>query len=51
MSWREWGISLYEQERYSEAWVKVRRAQELRSEPFPAEFLKKLSAKMPEPQS
>lgn len=49
MSWREWAISLYEQERYSEAWVKVRQAQELSAEPFPADFLKKLSAKMPEP--
>ncbi|HWH80158.1 MAG TPA: hypothetical protein VNT76_22420, partial [Candidatus Binatus sp.] len=24
-AWREWAISLYEQERYSEAWVKVKR--------------------------
>jgi tetratricopeptide (TPR) repeat protein len=50
MSWREWAMSLYEQERYSEAWVKVRQARENRAEPFPAEFLKKLSAKMPEPK-
>jgi tetratricopeptide (TPR) repeat protein len=50
MSWREWAISLYEQERYSEAWNKVRQAQELQAEPFPADFLKKLSAKMPEPK-
>jgi tetratricopeptide (TPR) repeat protein len=48
--WREWAISLYEQERYSEAWVKAKRAQELRAEPFPLEFLKKLAAKMPEPK-
>jgi tetratricopeptide (TPR) repeat protein len=48
--WREWAISLYEQERYSEAWVKVKRARELRAEPFPPEFLKKLSAKMAEPK-
>jgi tetratricopeptide (TPR) repeat protein len=50
MSWREWAISLYEQERYSEAWIKVRQAQDLQAEPFPSDFLKKLSAKMPEPQ-
>ena len=50
MSWREWAISLYDQERYSEAWVKVKQARENRAEPFPPEFLKKLSAKMPEPK-
>ena len=50
MSWREWAISLYEQERYSEAWVKVKQAREYRAEPFPPDFLKKLSAKMPEPR-
>jgi tetratricopeptide (TPR) repeat protein len=49
-AWREWAISLYEQERYSEAWVKVKRARELRAEPFSADFLKKLSAKMAEPK-
>jgi tetratricopeptide (TPR) repeat protein len=50
MSWREWAMSLYEQGRYSEAWIKVQRARELRAEPFPPEFLKKLSTKMPEPK-
>ena len=50
MSWREWAISLYEQERYSEAWVKVKQARENRAEPFPPDFLEKLSAKMPEPK-
>ena len=50
MSWREWAMSLYEQERYSEAWVKVKQAREHKAEPFPQEFLKKLSAKMPEPK-
>jgi tetratricopeptide (TPR) repeat protein len=50
MSWREWAISLYEQERYSEAWIKVMQARELRAEPFPPDFLKKLSTKMPEPK-
>jgi tetratricopeptide (TPR) repeat protein len=49
-AWREWAISLYDQERYSEAWVKIKRLQELRGEPLPPEFLKKLSAKMPEPK-
>ena len=48
--WREWAISLYDQERYSEAWVKAKRARELNAEPFSPEFLKKLSAKMPEPK-
>jgi tetratricopeptide (TPR) repeat protein len=50
-AWREWAMSLYDQERYSEAWVKAKRVQELGGEPLPAEFLKKLSAKMPEPKS
>src|SRR5262245_6619358 len=49
-SWREWAMSLYEQERYSEAWIRVRRVRELRAEPLPAEFLNKLTAKMPEPK-
>ncbi|MEO6163641.1 MAG: hypothetical protein ABIP88_05855 [Candidatus Binatia bacterium] len=48
--WRDWAMSLYDQERYSEAWIKAKRARELKAEPFPAEFLKKLSAKMPEPK-
>ncbi len=50
MSWREWAMSLYDQERYGEAWVKVKQARESNAEPFPSEFLKKLSAKMPEPK-
>ncbi len=49
-SWREWAISLYDQERYSEAWLRVKKARELNAEPFPPGFLQKLSAKMPEPQ-
>jgi len=49
-SWREWAMSLYDQERYAEAWVKVKQARENRAEPFPAGFLEKLSAKMPEPK-
>jgi tetratricopeptide (TPR) repeat protein len=49
-SWREWAISLYDQERYSEAWLKVKKARELNAEPFPPEFLKKLSEKMAEPR-
>lgn len=48
--WREWAISLYQQERYSEAWTRVKRARELRAEPFPPDFLKKLSDKMAEPK-
>jgi tetratricopeptide (TPR) repeat protein len=49
-SWREWAISLYDQERYSEAWLRVKKARELHAEPFPPEFLQKLSTKMPEPK-
>jgi Tfp pilus assembly protein PilF len=49
-SWREWAMSLYDQERYLEAWIKVKQARELQAEPFPPEFLKKLAAKMPEPK-
>ena len=48
--WREWAISLYQQERYSEAWARVRRARELRAAPFPPVFIKKLSDKMAEPK-
>ena len=33
-SWREWAISLYEQERYSEAWIRVKKARELKPNPF-----------------
>jgi tetratricopeptide (TPR) repeat protein len=47
-SWREWAFSLYEQERYSEAWLKAKRAMELNSEPFPAGFLDALRKKVPE---
>jgi tetratricopeptide (TPR) repeat protein len=47
-SWREWAFSLYEQERYSEAWVKAKRAMELNSEPFPTGFLDTLRKKVPE---
>lgn len=47
-SWREWAFSLYEQERYSEAWVKAKRAMELNSEPFPAGFLDSLKKQVPE---
>ena len=46
--WREWAISLYRQERYSEAWIKAKRATELKAEPLPANFLKNLEQKMKE---
>ena len=49
-SWREWAISLYDQERYSEAWIKASRARELKAEPFPADFLSKLKTKTAEPK-
>ena len=47
-SWRDWAISLYEQERYSEAWLKAKRAMELKAEPFPPKFLDSLRNKVPE---
>jgi tetratricopeptide (TPR) repeat protein len=47
-SWREWALSLYDQERYSEAWIKAARARELKAEPFPADFLRKLKDKLAE---
>lgn len=47
-SWREWAFSLYEQERYSEAWLRAKRAMELNSEPFPPGFLEALRKKVPE---
>jgi tetratricopeptide (TPR) repeat protein len=47
-SWREWAVSLYRQERYSEAWIKAMRATELKAEPFPANFLNDLRKKNPE---
>jgi tetratricopeptide (TPR) repeat protein len=45
-SWRAWAISLYAQERYSEASIKAKRAMDLRAEPFPDGFLKRLGEKM-----
>ncbi len=44
-SWREWAMSLYEQERYAEASIKAARALELKAESFPADFLRKLNSK------
>ena len=49
-SWRAWAISLVAQERYSEAWIKAKRALDLNAEPFPAGFLKGLREKMPQPE-
>jgi tetratricopeptide (TPR) repeat protein len=49
-SWRAWAISLYAQERYSEAWIKAKRAIDLKAEPFPSGFLERLREKMPEPE-
>jgi tetratricopeptide (TPR) repeat protein len=45
-SWREWAISLYQQQRYSEALVKAQRAKELKAEPFPLQFLEDLQKKL-----
>jgi tetratricopeptide (TPR) repeat protein len=49
-SWREWAISLYRQERFSEAWIKAKRAMDLKAEPFPADFVRNLRNKVPEAQ-
>jgi tetratricopeptide (TPR) repeat protein len=49
-SWRAWAISLFDQERYSEAGIKAARARELKAEPFPADFLGKLTSKMADPK-
>ena len=49
-TWRAWAISLDAQERYSEAWIKAKRALDLNAEPFPAGFLKGLREKMPKPE-
>jgi tetratricopeptide (TPR) repeat protein len=48
--WREWAISLYKQERYSEAWIKAQRAKELKAEPFPSDFLRDLQSKIASPK-
>ena len=45
-SWRAWALSLYDQERYSEAAIKAERAQELKAEPFPGNFLRALKNKI-----
>ena len=47
-TWRAWAISLDAQGRYSEAWIKAKRAMDLNAEPFPAGFLKRLREKTPE---
>lgn len=47
-SWRAWALSLYDQERYAEAAIKAERAQELKAEPFPPNFLRDLRAKISE---
>jgi tetratricopeptide (TPR) repeat protein len=49
-TWRAWAISLDAQERYSEAWIKAKRALDLNAEPFSAGFLKGLREKMPQPE-
>lgn len=49
-SWLEWAISLYDQERYSEAWIKASRVRELKAESLPADFLSKLKSKIAEPK-
>jgi Flp pilus assembly protein TadD len=48
-TWREWAISLYDQERYREASIKADRAIELKADPFPADFLRRLNSKIAQP--
>ena len=45
-AWREWAISLYQQQRYSEAWLKAQRARELKAEPLPPDLLRDLQNKV-----
>jgi tetratricopeptide (TPR) repeat protein len=45
--WRAWALSLYAQERYSEAAIKAQRAQELKAEPFPVNFFRDLKKNIP----
>jgi hypothetical protein len=47
-SWRGWARSLYLEGRYSEAWQKVKKAQELGAT-LPPSFIKSLAEKMPAP--
>jgi tetratricopeptide (TPR) repeat protein len=47
-SWRRWALSLFEQGKYSEAWVKVKRARKLNARPFPESFITALSQKQSE---
>jgi tetratricopeptide (TPR) repeat protein len=49
--WRRWAYSLDREEKYLEAWEKVKKARSLGATPFPEEFLMKLNEKMPEPKS
>jgi tetratricopeptide (TPR) repeat protein len=49
-SWREWAMSLYDQERYAEASIKAGRARELKADSFPADFLRKLNSKIADPK-
>jgi len=46
-SWRRWAYSLYEQEKFKEAWEKTEKAQNLNARPFPASFLSALKSKLP----
>ena len=49
-SWRRWAFSLFKQGKYSEAWLKVERARELNSRPFPEWFITELSRKQSKPR-
>ena len=48
VAWRAWALSLYDQERYSEAAIKAERAQELKAEPFPVNFWRDLKKNLAE---
>ena len=49
-AYKRWAISLYRQEKYSEAWTKVAEARKRPNTSIPPAFLKSLESKMPEPK-
>ena len=48
-AYKRWAISLYHQEKYSEAWMKIAEARRRPDANIPPAFLRALQSKMPEP--
>ena len=48
-AYKRWAISLYHQEKYSEAWIKIAEARRRPDANIPPAFLRALKSKMPEP--